>query len=217
MDKAYMTNQPISLLIKHIYYKRVISRVITIIFCIGLVDAQTAINIDKFIERNGMYYLPNKNNPHTGEIFELYPDFKTMKCKGSLKNGKQHGVWKFWWENGNLMAISTYKDGLLNGSDKKWYENGKIWLNTTYKNGLLNGKWIGWYEENGQKWIEMTYKEGKPNKLYYSWHKNGVLGVSGNHINCKRDGKWTWWHDNGKKSYEELYINGEMISSTSSK
>ena len=57
--------------------------------------------------------------------------------EGSYKNGRQEGVWFFWYENGRKKEKMTHGglDGMLEGPFIKWYENGKKKSEGNYNKG----------------------------------------------------------------------------------
>jgi antitoxin component YwqK of YwqJK toxin-antitoxin module len=117
------------------------------------------INGETLIDRGGLLYEVNGQKPYTGDVFELYKD-GGRKYTGSLKDGKEDGLWTSWYENGQKSEEGTYKDGKEDGLWTSWYENGQKSEEGTYKDGKEDGLWTSWYE-NGQKRGEWTYKDGK--------------------------------------------------------
>jgi len=49
--------------------------------------------------RNGIYYLPNKSKPFTGNNLCKYENGQ-FKSQGEIKDGKKYGEWTEWFENG---------------------------------------------------------------------------------------------------------------------
>ena len=52
-------------------------------------------------QRDGLKYLPNKTKPFTGNNLCKYENGQIWS-KGKYKDGKRHGNWTFWDENGNI-------------------------------------------------------------------------------------------------------------------
>jgi len=75
------------------------------------------------------------------------PDGGTMKTqreppppvKYCEKNGKLHGTFTNWYENGQVSIKNTFKDGKLHGALTWWYENGQVSIKRTFKNGKKHG------------------------------------------------------------------------------
>jgi antitoxin component YwqK of YwqJK toxin-antitoxin module len=139
-----------------------------------------------FVERDGVYYTKDTNQPYNGQVFSLYEDGK-KKEEGTIKDGKQNGLWTEWYENGQKWNEGTYSDGEIDGLFTEWYENGQKKSEGTLKDGLKQeGKWTYWYE-NGEKESERTFKDGK------------------------EEGKWTYWYDTGEIKREGIFKEGKEI------
>jgi antitoxin component YwqK of YwqJK toxin-antitoxin module len=86
--------------------------------------------------------------------------YKSSKREFTIVNGKLHGEYKEWWENGQPCVHCTYKEGKLEGERKVWYKNGQLIVHCFYEKGLIHGEFKRWYS-NGQPWEHITYKEGQ--------------------------------------------------------
>ena len=47
-----------------------------------------------------------------------------------------NGVWKYYFENGEIQQVITYEKDIKNGPYKSYYENGQLQVDVFYKNGL---------------------------------------------------------------------------------
>jgi hypothetical protein len=65
-----------------------------------------------------------KVDVHSETIFGLFD-----------KDGKKDGLWKEWYENGQLRWEKNYKDGKLDGLARGWYKNGQLRWENNYKDG----------------------------------------------------------------------------------
>jgi antitoxin component YwqK of YwqJK toxin-antitoxin module len=89
-------------------------------------------------EREGIYYKKFSEVPFTGKV--------TGKTQGSFRNGKKHGPWVKYHDNGQLYFKGTYKDGKEEGPWVYYDDNGTkrfsteryLWDEGTgiYKNGV---------------------------------------------------------------------------------
>ena len=73
----------------------------------------------------------------TGVILEQFIGLNTAHKQQSYKGGKLEGVYKSWFENGQLKQDHIYKDGKLEGVAKWWFENGQLNSEGNYKDGKL--------------------------------------------------------------------------------
>ena len=201
-----------------------------------LFSSKEIVSIDKIVNRNGLAYKINSNEPFSGISEEYYTgrnhqlgrkvNYKNGKQDGTTttwyengqqkaevnyQNDKQDGIATAWWENGQKKTEVNYKNGKQDGITTTWYENGNGQKEAegNYKNGKLDGITTGWYE-NGQKEAEVNYKNGKLDGITTGWYENGQKKTEVNYKNGKRDGITTGWYVNGQKKIEGNYKNGEV-------
>ena len=103
----------------------------------------------KLESRNGVMYLPNHEEPYTGQYVT-------------------------WYENGQKATEAMHKAGKKNGLATLWYENGQKWNEITYKDGNPDGRFTGWHE-NGQKYFDGIYKDGLKDGVFTEWDEQGNI------------------------------------------
>ncbi len=81
-----------------------------------------------------------------------------------------------------IIYEKNYKEGKQEGMQKCWYNNGQLFYEENYKNGKQEGIQKYWYK-NGQLWYEKNYKEGKQEGIQKKWYKNGQLDYENNYKN----------------------------------
>ena len=90
-----------------------------------------------------------------GPYFEWYSNGKNKK-QGHYLDEKQI-ILKEWNENGEEVY---WKDGKREGLWKRYYENGQLSSEVNFKDGKRAGLWKE-YDENGQLNEEVNFKYGK--------------------------------------------------------
>ena len=94
------------------------------------------LTMDDLVERNNLYYKKFSNVPFTGEVsFKKYGEIKN----GEFINGKKHGEWLTYHQNGQLSELINYKDGKWHGLRELFYPNGQKWIKENFKEGKRNG------------------------------------------------------------------------------
>ena len=85
--------------------------------------------MDDLLITDGVHYKKFTDVPFTGDV--------TGKSQGSFRNGKKHGPWVEYHDNGQLRSKGTYKDGKEHGPWVGYTTNGTVWefMTGTYKNG----------------------------------------------------------------------------------
>ena len=203
---------------------------ITLLLIVGC--SKEPINYETtLIERDGVFYTNDTNEPYSGPVFSLYDDGK-KKEEGTYKDGKEDGLWSYWYENGKKEQEGTFKDGEKDGKWTYRYPPVEIYGHPdelvitkeegTYKDGEKDGKWTFW-NYKGEKKGEGTFKDGKKDGLWsYSYDdEQKILDVT--FKDGVENGLWTQWYHNGKKRYEgnikgeegfrtEWYENGQKKS-----
>lgn len=104
--------------------------------------------------------------------------WKTEKVTGLVKtceNGKATGVW-------------MSKNGVSDGVYRDWFENGQLYFETNWKDGKLDGVYRRWYE-NGQLEIESRWKDGKWDGRRLEFNENGDVETEEYYINGKEISK----------------------------
>ena len=88
--------------------------------------------------------------------FTLYHPNGKVEQEGTNLNGKSHGEWKFYSEDGVLSSKATYKDDELYGPFTIYHLNGRVKKEGAYLNGKSHGEWK-FYDENGVLTSKRTY------------------------------------------------------------
>ena len=104
------------------------------------------------IWNNGLYYKKGSKNPFDGIV--------TGEINGSFNNGKKHGKWTRYYNNGKVFSISNYYLGVKNGSFITFSKNGQYIEKGKYKNNLEDGLWLRFFE-NGKINYKGKFVNGK--------------------------------------------------------
>ena len=74
-----------------------------------------------------------------------------------MKNGKDNGLYKSWYKNGQLKEHRKYSNDSIIGTIQKWAETGELEEEIEYSNGRR--KKSTQFYKNGQKSVETYYKK----------------------------------------------------------
>jgi len=110
-----------------------------------------------------------------------------LEC-GHYADGKKHGLWTEWYENGQRRAVIEGKPG---GNWAYWYPDGILWKS-----------YVAW-EESGER-----------RGVSKSWYRNGARESEFNFLNGQPDGNWTSWDEVGNASKVEVYEKGKLLEVT---
>ncbi|MFC2107468.1 toxin-antitoxin system YwqK family antitoxin [Bacteroidota bacterium] len=168
----------------------------------------------------------------TGLIIEIVTykkGFVTNRDKINRYDSKQkrHGKWKFFYDDGALHIVGTYKHGLKHGYFKEYdidgslleaakYENGEKQMNVTELQALdVKTE----YYPSGKVKIKATYKDEKPEGIWREYneegeversfiYKNGVvIGEGIISEKGEKNGFWKEYYDSGDIKSEGNYSN----------
>jgi len=149
-------------------------------------DFQNRVLVDTrgLMIKNGLVY--HNNILFTGYMYRLYPDSKdTMEVLG-YREGKEHGIWRRFYQGNKLHEKREFAEGKKVGNLEKWWENGKKQMHYVFVNDEYEGFCREWNRE-GRLIREMNYQQG---------HEEGVQ---------------RWWYDNGKIKANYIIKNGRRF------
>jgi len=110
---------------------------------------------------------------------------------GAPKGGKKDGVYKTYYENGQLLGKGTWVAGELDGPCETYHENGQLeWKGTiSGKTGELDGPFEDYYE-NGQLRRKGTIVAGELHGPCETYHEDGQLQQKGGWNMGEAYGEW---------------------------
>ena len=162
--------------------------------------------------RNGLAYLPNETKPFTGGFVGQYKN-RQKKIEVHYKDGKRHGDFTMWHENGSMKSSGDMENNKPTGLHTLWFDNGTKHAERNYKDGKEDGMATTWHSLSGKKDSEVNYKDGKKDGMSTSWSWLGVKISEVNYKDGKKDGMSTKWHSlGGEKKFEVNYKDGKATS-----
>lgn len=134
--------------------------------------------------------------------YNLYYDDGTPKVKGKLKTGKTDSIWTFYYPNGQIERLVSWKEGFQHGLSKRYfetgqieaeaeyfegettyekhyYESGNLFKVLNYKNGLLSGECSEYYDDKNKIKQTRIYENGKENGIVKLFFRNGKISQLG--------------------------------------
>lgn len=133
----------------------------------------------------------DKNDEPTG-LWILFEDGH-KENEIMYKNGKWHGIYKSFYDTGELNVIASYKQGKLHGQYITYAKRGWVFSYREYKNGESHGKYMLYLPDKKE-----------PNVIQ--------LVTKGHYKNGKKTGKWMDYSvDGGVFEYAVIYKEGVAI------
>ncbi|MFI1771885.1 energy transducer TonB [Thalassobellus citreus] len=150
---------------------------------------------------------------HPDGPYKEYHKNSQLRKVGAYKNDKKVGIWKHYFDNGNLHKrylhdskgkftgieeIYSKKGTLL--SDTKQTETGSLITKKFYESGELFAE----YDVVSAKRNNWFFKEGN----YKEYYKNGVLKIESLYTKNELYGVWKQYYETGEKEWEVEYTEG---------
>jgi antitoxin component YwqK of YwqJK toxin-antitoxin module len=178
----------------------------------------------------GVDYNVENAQGKQGEWIRVYED-GSLYYSGQFKNDKPYGVFKYYYESGELMARhefieghtvvegkTFYRDGTLQsegryasqkkeGEWKFYNRDGKLVRVEQFKNDMSHGP-VKLYYPSGELLEESTYENDQRQGSWAMYYDNGEPKIAGHSVDDKHHGEFVYYFENGQKQLEGRYQNG---------
>lgn len=118
----------------------------------------------------------------TGVKKEFYPGENGIQGKVKkevhYKDGKFHGMYITYFENGQVESEQNYVMDQKDGLSKYYYDDGKLFYTENYDKGVLNGQIKRLYK-NGNIWMVQKFKKGEPTGVWEEYYPEGMIRYEG--------------------------------------
>lgn len=117
------------------------------------------------------YYICKKGSYFDSENGQkmTYHSNGRVETKYTLLNGKKHGIYYEYYEDGTLKQEIPYSNGIANGKIKGYYKNGKVRIEATVKNGKRIGSAIYYIYNDDDELIEKWVGEYTVEVIDFLW------------------------------------------------
>ncbi|MBP1673568.1 MAG: hypothetical protein H6Q25_1383 [Bacteroidetes bacterium] len=115
-----------------------------------------------------------------------------MKYEGITDlNGMRQGLWKEYYETGELRSLGKYSNSKMVGEWKFFYPNQDIEIIGNYRNGKKDGLWQ-WFYPNRQLLMEENWEDGVHEGLFVEYDESGKILTKGNYSEGAEEGEWIY-------------------------
>ena len=137
-------------------------------------------------------------------------DQNGLKVEYSIdtKTKMKEGLFKRYFENGQLMEEATYLKDVLNGERKIFSPEGNLLSVENYQNGSYEGKFIA-YAVDGHVEQEGQYTNNEMSGEWKTYYPGGQLKESVTFANNLENGPFKEYFPNGILKTEGNYKNGD--------
>ena len=129
----------------------------------------------------------------------LYTDLDlTVKAEGRMNDGKQDGIWRFYFPSGKLWGTLMFDNGTVNGKAFLYFDDdeGNIKAQCEFEDGKILGTYREFYK-NGERKAQMEYDEGKLEGEAQFFYESGTLKIEGEYKDGEKVGKWKHYTETG--------------------
>ncbi len=151
-------------------------------------------------------FFPDSLQIADGKYKELYPDGKTLKVEGLVKDNLPYGIWRTYYESGNLQSVANYDDGEVDGDFYYYFDKKprKLMIQAHFDHDLLDGEYVE-YWENGAIKAKLLYKDGKLHGEALYYFPTGQIKTKGKYRKGEKKGKWIFYNKKGEVIGKKRY------------
>ncbi|HOH84585.1 MAG TPA: hypothetical protein PLI16_08230, partial [Bacteroidales bacterium] len=135
----------------------------------------------------------------------------TIRAEGRVVNGKIDGLWRTYFEDGQIQSAITYKDGMAEGLAFFYYDNEKqtTRVELTFGEDKVVGVYREFYE-NGNRKAMLNFNEGQPDGVAEFYYDSGVIKIAGRYKSGAKEGKWKHYNETGELISKDKWKKGEQ-------
>lgn len=181
----------------------------------------------------------NSSTPYTGPYYKSFkvgfcngeheiPSLRPMKCdywglpecffnlryvQGKIVDGKKHGPFSYYYQNGRMAVLEYYNNGILDGKCEVRDGDGAVYLSGTLRNGRKHGQ-FSYTHDNGQFGTSLTFVSGELDGPVEVFDSSGSLTRRGRYAAGLKVGLWEKYK-NGKLEEKEQYNKAGQLDGVS--
>ncbi len=140
-----------------------------------------------------------------------YEGTELLKYEGRIEDGALSGVWKTYYESGNIKSSVNYVNGKIEGEAFFYFDNVKriMLAHALFDDEQIIENYEEFYE-NGARKALIPYKDGVPHGDAEFYYENGKLKIEAEYKNGFKHGKWKFYDENGELMTKEKWKKGKI-------
>jgi antitoxin component YwqK of YwqJK toxin-antitoxin module len=159
---------------------------------------------DVFVD-NEIICLVKNGKPATGRVTAHHDD-GLLDFRIDIYNGKRHGLYEEFFEDGNLRYWCLYSHGKKDFYDEQYDKYKRLIQSYTWRNGVLHGRCESY--ELGAVSAVQHFENGELHGLWEKYGARKVVSFHGHYVRGRRDGWHVWRYPNNKIEAEYHYELG---------
>jgi antitoxin component YwqK of YwqJK toxin-antitoxin module len=129
--------------------------------------------------------------------------------EGQFTNGVPSGIFRYYYSDGNLKALSVLSDDGKSARTESFAKNGRKIAEGNYRDEKKDSTWRYYSDYDGVLLSEESYSAGVKNGTSKTFFPNGSIAELINYKDGKKEGEWIQYFDDGKLKFKGAYINDE--------
>lgn len=146
--------------------------------------------------------------PTTGPCIKCYASGQKQE-EGQLLDGKEHGKWQGWFENGALQFEKHFENGVPAGIWRFYYKTGKLHTEYGYEQGRQHGVFTA-YLPNGRPYRVECHRNGLRHGWTRDWFVNGQLQSEIVYENGAEEGDQRHFFEHGQLQALWHWVHGKL-------
>ncbi len=128
-----------------------------------------------------------------------YADSTTIMYEGTILKGKVTGLWRSYYESGNLKSSINYDDGYVDGIAYFYYDDAKGTkkAEVNFDKDVIVDEYREFFDNGAQK-AKLEYDEGVLHGDAEFYYPNGTLKIEGKYKRGQKKGRWKSYDERGK-------------------
>ena len=171
----------------------------------------TGISIDLFPDKTKQQEINWKNGLLHGLKTEYFPGGRVIRTTMNFSEGKRHGHFVYYHENGKVKLEGKYLYDQLDSTINCFYETGNLKYVHNYNNGVRVGESLSYFK-NGNLEQKAVLQNEKPHGLLISYYEAGNVRQEAHYNEGIREGQFLRYHVTGLLAEESYYKNGYIDS-----
>lgn len=148
-------------------------------------------------------------------VYKQYYDSGELEREFTFKDGELNGPCRTFFKSGKVEREGFLKDGREDGISKFFYKSGALKGESVYVDGEKNGETKLYYESGSLKAL-MNFKNGKPSGEQKMFYDSGELETVIKFEDGEREGPVRHFYESGKLkmkgAFEDGKLEGEVIT-----
>lgn len=143
-----------------------------------------------------------------GKTCKIYwdEDSTQIKAEGRIIDGKREGMWRYYYENGNIWGSLMFEEDEPTGKGTLYHDKKESTskAQATFEDGKIEGTYLEFYTNNEPK-SNIKFSDGKPDGEAKFFYDSGNIKIEGEYKDGMKKGKWKHYTETGDLMNKEKW------------